>query len=61
MYFLFPEATSKCNSLIDIENLPTYGFRGQSLANVIQVSKEVKIISRSHQSAETYEKLFQVS
>ncbi|XP_037296827.1 protein PFF0380w isoform X2 [Manduca sexta] len=49
--------TSKCQ---DKSNLKSnkYGYRGESLANIVKVSKTVKITSRCESSVESWEKYF---
>lgn len=38
--------TSKCNTLDDLKKLSYYGFRGEALASIIEVSNMVDIITR---------------
>lgn len=49
-----PFATSKINSLSDIYNLQTYGFRGEALASIAQVSR-LKIVSKEKNEVLPYE------
>ncbi|KAK7078441.1 DNA mismatch repair protein [Halocaridina rubra] len=52
-------ATSKCRSVDDINrNLSHYGFRGEALASMVDVSAIIDITSRARSSTETYTKLF---
>lgn len=51
--------TSKCNSLHDLQtSLHHYGFRGEALASITEVCGTLTIVSRSHDSEETYCKVF---
>ncbi|KAJ2947664.1 hypothetical protein O0L34_g17468 [Tuta absoluta] len=52
-------ATSKCVELSTLKSAPnTYGYRGQALASIIEVSKHVKITSRCQDANKTWEKSF---
>ncbi|XP_063295956.1 DNA mismatch repair protein Mlh3 isoform X2 [Pelobates fuscus] len=51
--------TSKCHSLKDLENLVSYGFRGEAIASIADVSTIVEISSRCKNNAKTFTKLFQ--
>ena len=51
-------ATSKCHTLADLENLQYFGFRGEALASIINISGTVEICSRHKLSHQTYSKLF---
>lgn len=39
--------TSKCHTLSDLQNLKKYGYRGEALASIIEVSSTVEIYSRA--------------
>lgn len=49
--------TSKCNSIKDLQNNGSYGFRGEALASLCKVCQKVEIISRHKSSNRTYHKL----
>ncbi|KAM8921318.1 DNA mismatch repair protein Mlh3 [Pelodytes ibericus] len=51
--------TSKCHSLQDLEDLTFYGFRGEAIASIADVSGIVEISSRCRNSVRTFTKLFQ--
>lgn len=42
----------------DLENLQTFGFRGEGISNIIESSRQVEIISRYCQSSQTFRKSF---
>lgn len=51
--------TSKTVDLASLNSLPNYyGYRGQSLASLIEVSEDVKITSRVNSTDETLVKTF---
>ncbi|MFN4196574.1 MAG: DNA mismatch repair endonuclease MutL [Caldimicrobium sp.] len=51
-----PFTTSKIHTIQDLYNLQTYGFRGEALASIAQVSR-LKIISKDTQEAFSFEVL----
>ncbi|XP_060802240.1 DNA mismatch repair protein Mlh3 [Amyelois transitella] len=52
-------STSKCVDLNTLKSLPnTYGFRGQFLANLINIAQKVKITSRFEKGEDTWVKIF---
>ena len=51
-------ATSKCHSLSDLENLQYFGFRGEALASIVDVSGTVEICSRHKLSQQSHSKVF---
>lgn len=52
--------SSKFTDLSSLKSAPNkYGFRGQSIANLVTVSKSLKVISRHEKSEETLLKLFE--
>lgn len=52
--------TSKCQSLEDLKhNMKRYGFRGEALASIIQVSEKLIISSRLEGVNDTYTKTFE--
>ncbi|XP_019858092.1 PREDICTED: DNA mismatch repair protein Mlh3-like [Amphimedon queenslandica] len=51
-------ATSKCHSLKDLEDLRSYGYRGEALASLIKICGKVDITSRQRLSPLTYTKSF---
>ncbi|ESO82946.1 hypothetical protein LOTGIDRAFT_134355, partial [Lottia gigantea] len=51
-------STSKCQKLADLDNLEYFGFRGEALASLRDISTALEIHSRSRQSSMTYCKLF---
>ncbi|CAL8272568.1 unnamed protein product [Merluccius merluccius] len=50
--------TSKCASLADLDNLRSYGFRGEAVASVVSLASLVEIASRTRLSADTHVKVF---
>lgn len=54
--------TSKLTDLSTLKSMPKcYGYRGEFLANIIEISREVKIISRHKDGEETWAKTFEKS
>ncbi|XP_006811535.1 DNA mismatch repair protein Mlh3-like [Saccoglossus kowalevskii] len=51
-------ATSKCHNIQDLENLSYYGFRGEALASICDVTGVLEIVSKAKSSNCTYCKLF---
>ena len=51
-------ATSKCHALEDLNHLEFFGFRGEALASIIDVSGTVELCSRHALSRDTYCKVF---
>ncbi|XP_055957397.1 DNA mismatch repair protein Mlh3 isoform X2 [Patella vulgata] len=51
-------STSKCHKLEDLDNLEYFGYRGEALASLRDISTALEIHSRSRQSSITYCKLF---
>ena len=51
-------ATSKCHSLKDLEDLRSYGYRGEALASLIKICGKVGITSRQRLSPLTCTKSF---
>ena len=54
----FRYATSKCHTVKDLENLRFFGYRGEALASIVDVSGIVEIQSRPRVSSDTYTKTF---
>lgn len=52
--------TSKCHTIADLEDLRYFGFRGEGLASIIDVSEIVEICSRYKLSQQTYSKTFRM-
>lgn len=51
-------ATNKCRSLVDLErHRKTYGYRGEALAGIVEMSRGVTITSRQKESQNTYTKV----
>lgn len=51
-------ATNKCRSLVDLErHRKTYGYRGEALAGIVELSRGVTVTSRQKESQETYTKV----
>ncbi|XP_064599786.1 uncharacterized protein LOC135466298 isoform X2 [Liolophura sinensis] len=50
--------TSKCKGLMDLDNLEYFGFRGEALASICEMSAILDISTRVKQSSKTYCKLF---
>ncbi|MBN3294905.1 MLH3 protein, partial [Amia calva] len=50
--------TSKCGSLEDLDNLRFHGFRGEAIASIAGLATLVEISSRTHQSVQTFVKVF---
>ncbi|KAM9294344.1 DNA mismatch repair protein Mlh3 [Gastrophryne carolinensis] len=51
--------TSKCHSLNDLEDLRFYGFRGEAIASMADVSSIVEICSKRRDGGTTFNKLLQ--
>ncbi|KAM4662689.1 DNA mismatch repair protein Mlh3 isoform 2-T2 [Discoglossus pictus] len=51
--------TSKCHSLRDLESLEFYGFRGEAIASIAEMSSIVEISSKNKNTIRTFTKLFQ--
>ncbi|KAM4853481.1 DNA mismatch repair protein Mlh3 isoform 1-T2 [Thomomys bottae] len=51
--------TSKCHSLLDLENPRFYGFRGEALASIANMASAVEISSKKNRTMKTFVKLFQ--
>ncbi|XP_075470824.1 DNA mismatch repair protein Mlh3 isoform X3 [Ascaphus truei] len=51
--------TSKCHSLKDLEDLKFYGFRGEAIASIANMSNIVEISSKNKTMVKTFTKLFQ--
>ncbi|KAK6182873.1 hypothetical protein SNE40_010459 [Patella caerulea] len=51
-------STSKCHKLEDLDNLEYFGYRGEALASLRDISTALEIHSRTRQSSITYCKLF---
>ena len=59
-YFSFRYSTSKCHSLTDLdEKLQHFGYRGEALASIRDISAILEIESRSNYSTQTFKRLFQ--
>ncbi|XP_069805529.1 DNA mismatch repair protein Mlh3 isoform X2 [Dendropsophus ebraccatus] len=50
--------TSKCHSVQDLEDLRFFGFRGEALASMVDVSGVVEICSRHKDTAQTFSRTF---
>ncbi|XP_046848131.1 DNA mismatch repair protein Mlh3-like [Xenia sp. Carnegie-2017] len=50
--------TSKCHDVNDLSNSLSYGYRGEALASLVEISEQVEITSRRRESNRTYCKLF---
>ncbi|XP_054266652.1 uncharacterized protein LOC128988896 isoform X2 [Macrosteles quadrilineatus] len=51
--------TSKCRSIKDLKkNLPYYGFRGESIASIIEACSVLLIVSKPEGCEQTYSKVF---
>lgn len=51
-------ATNKCRTLVDLErHRKTYGYRGEALAGIVEMSRGVTVTSRQKESKETYTKV----
>lgn len=51
-------ATSKCRDVTDLENISYYGYRGEALASIKEISSVLEICSRARGSKVTYSKIF---
>eukprot|EP00057_Strongylocentrotus_purpuratus_P030030 XP_780519.3 PREDICTED: DNA mismatch repair protein Mlh3 [Strongylocentrotus purpuratus] len=51
-------ATSKCHDTKDLENISHYGYRGEALASIKEISSVLEISSRARGSEVTYSKLY---
>ncbi|XP_038075581.1 DNA mismatch repair protein Mlh3-like [Patiria miniata] len=51
-------ATSKCSQLADLDNLDSFGYRGEALASISHISRVLEIVSRAEGSDVTLTKLF---
>ena len=49
--------TSKCHDLKDLEDVASYGFRGEALASLCKIAQKVEIVSRHKSSNRTFCKL----
>ncbi|GAB1600264.1 hypothetical protein Ahia01_000304100 [Argonauta hians] len=52
-------STSKCQSIEDLDSLNYYGYRGEALASLCNISSLLEINTRTQLSAQTYTKIFQ--
>ncbi|VDI36522.1 DNA mismatch repair protein MLH3 [Mytilus galloprovincialis] len=52
-------STSKCHEVSDLENLHYYGYRGEALASLRDITSILEINSRSQTSTHTFCKIFQ--
>ncbi|XP_063428250.1 DNA mismatch repair protein Mlh3-like [Mytilus trossulus] len=52
-------STSKCHEVSDLENLHYYGYRGEALASLRDITSILEINSRSQTSTQTFCKIFQ--
>ncbi|XP_064005872.1 DNA mismatch repair protein Mlh3 isoform X2 [Pogoniulus pusillus] len=50
--------TSKCSSVGDLENLASYGFRGEAVASITNMASVVEVSSKTSKTAKTFVKLF---
>lgn len=51
-------ATSKCHSLEDLNELKSYGFRGEALASIRDIAGILEVVTRHKSSFKTYCKIF---
>ncbi|XP_031334316.1 DNA mismatch repair protein Mlh3-like isoform X2 [Photinus pyralis] len=51
--------TSKCRSLADLNKIKQYGYRGEALASIAKMSKNVNITSRPKDTENTYSKTYE--
>lgn len=50
--------TSKCHDVNELENIiPTYGYRGQALASLLDVSSKLKIETRCKKEKYSFAKV----
>ncbi|KAJ8309576.1 hypothetical protein KUTeg_014450 [Tegillarca granosa] len=52
-------STSKCHTVGDLDNLCYYGYRGEAIASLKDVTSLLEIVSRTKTSARSYCKMFQ--
>uniref|UniRef100_A0A0L8FHR9 DNA mismatch repair protein S5 domain-containing protein n=2 Tax=Octopus bimaculoides TaxID=37653 RepID=A0A0L8FHR9_OCTBM len=52
-------STSKCQGIEDLDSLNYFGYRGEALASLCNVSSLLEINTRTQLSAQTYSKIFQ--
>ncbi|XP_076098832.1 DNA mismatch repair protein Mlh3-like [Mytilus galloprovincialis] len=52
-------STSKCHEVSDLENLHYFGYRGEALASLRDITSILEINSRSQTSTQTFCKIFQ--
>ncbi|XP_023213650.1 DNA mismatch repair protein Mlh3-like [Centruroides sculpturatus] len=50
--------TSKCHNLKDLNNLKYFGYRGEALASLREVSGIIEIVSKCSNCSDTFSKLF---
>ncbi|XP_044153940.1 DNA mismatch repair protein Mlh3-like isoform X2 [Bufo gargarizans] len=51
--------TSKCHSAEDLDDLRSYGFRGEAIASMVDVSSVVEVCSKRRGTGQTVSRLFQ--
>ncbi|CAN7999536.1 unnamed protein product, partial [Ixodes hexagonus] len=51
-------STSKCRTLSDLEHPKFYGYRGEAVASLVEMSGMLQIESRAAESDESYSKIF---
>ena len=51
-------ATSKCHSLADLNEIKSYGFRGEALASIRDIAGILEVVTRHKSSHKTYCKIF---
>ena len=52
-------STSKCHTVEDLESLSQFGYRGEALASICDISYILEVTSRARCCAQTYCKIFQ--
>ncbi|CAI9719393.1 DNA mismatch repair protein Mlh3-like [Octopus vulgaris] len=52
-------STSKCQGIEDLDSLNYFGYRGEALASLCNISSLLEINTRTQLSAQTYSKIFQ--